>query len=307
MGIRCLKLFVVIAIVTGFVSCQALKFAKKRALLKGTELGLSILSENNATIYISHDGLYELDINSGKWFLKMAGRTGYDPQEAAIGEGEIYFGDMYKIYAASIYSKQDNCRVLANVDYPPSKFAVSHDGKKLAYCKYPDDLSPDKAIMILDIDTGVEQELLKYKVESISWAIDDSSLFVGTYDGIFQLTLDGKDKKLVDEGFSPKAFSDNCIIYYKGENEPSDETRYIVFYKKNLLTNTEKKLFRFPVRGFQGATWDPTGRFAVLSVMTMATNIPTWIWTTASPEVMLITSSRSSSKIPPVIRRPGSR
>ena len=201
--------------------------------------------------------------------MKMAGRTGYHPQEAAIGEGKVYFGDTYKIYAASIYSKQDNSRVLANVDYPPSKFTVSHDGKKLTYCKYPDDLSPDKAIMILDIDTGVEQELLKYKVESISWAIDDSSLFVGTYDGIFQLTMDGKDKKLVDEGSSPKAFSDNCIIYYKGEEKPSDKIWYIVFYKKNLLTNTEEKLFRFPVRGFQGATWDPTGRFAVLSVMTI--------------------------------------
>ena len=271
MGKKCFLIPSLILLLAGIVLCSFFilhRYQQKNIHLLHVRCGLRFLEEKNATIYINHDGLYELDINSGKWHLKVADTKGYHPQDAAIGGDLIFFGDTYSIYSMSIGS-QNSRKTVAQVNYSPDTFAISHNGKRLAYRKQ-DDILKQQTVMVLHVDEGTEQKVFSGGVYSITWSLDDSSLFMETDEGIVQLTLEGKDIKLVADGFSLKELPNNCIGYCKGEEEPSTKKRYIVFYKMNLVTNIEDQLFRIAAAGFQGAAWDPTGRFLVVSIMARA-------------------------------------
>jgi len=238
------------------VRCETEKRAGNR---RAFEKGLAFLASRNGAIYANHRGLFQLDLGSGKWILRVPKVRGYRSQHIVLRDNEIYFAERDRNYNYFIKTQPLKrgavARVLTKVQGVPNLLALSHDGTKLAYSTRVDSNS---AIVLLDLKGGNERWVSCHAVQSILWSSADNYLFLGSSSGIRKLNLDSNSESLVAQAIWLTPLDTNTVVCI-GKRD----SRMLCF-KKDLVTGLETELFEIDEReSLYSVAWEADGRYFV--------------------------------------------
>lgn len=241
--------------------------------------GIEFLKENNLDLYLNYNALYQLNLETGKWWKKIPDVRGNVCQEVAINNGEVFYFDSndYCIKKTAITSTGKNRQVILKLDTIPVIFAVSQRNG-LAY-------RSTKGLFVIDIGNEWEKRFFKIFPNSISWSLDSNFLFIGIDNVIMKLDIKNGSTEKIAEGYWAETLPNNKLGYY-------DYNRNACFIK-NLDTGVEIELFR-PVAPLIAMDWVQSGKFVVLCYR-IRTGLMSW----GPKPIVLNTESLASHPLPP--------
>jgi len=226
------------------------------------------LKDKRSSIYVVRKDIFEFDVSSNSWKKNEHELLAMQKSDVAIHNRKIYFYDFEDNAVKEAAIGFDISKpVLSNQPFSTSHFAVSKDGKKLAYFTYLDGNCAHSGIYVLDLESQKKSDVCKFgpsgvhsaSIQSLSWNQSGDGLFFSRLGTVFYVGLVARETHAITEGYGVQSLSKDTIGYcrYVGN--------YTIFYTKDIQTGFEKKVLATD-EPTQASAWGPNGDFIVAAV-----------------------------------------
>lgn len=234
---------------------------------KDIQKGLTFLDENRLQVQLLYnDNLY--NINKQKELIKLNFKIySRHKYEATVEGSEIWYSN-YTGTGHEIKLMDTNNNILKNIKveklHSPMAFAVSPDGKYLAFSCYLDANHHIKAIAIYDLTQNNFEVVCRHSNDfaaPICWSVDGKSIFYASAGQINHFFIEEKQIIKIADGYGVFSFNDSSIGFYNYDDD------FTIFYKIDMVSKNKIEIFKTD-KYVEGIAWDQTGNYIALAIPT---------------------------------------